>query len=434
MLTMVSDWSTDRTGGPGAFPFTKAVAEAVLESETVTGSAQRTTARKTQEQVDNLSDASIAKWAQMDSSSSTLSACLLAGYKKNEDNKYLIDQPVTKMFDGKAHHGNVISFKPASSEAMNTWKIKYEDGDQEDEFWKDLMPILDNQPDIPITNEQARQNLNENCNKFWLAAQALSINIPKELECLGTQVDAEPGTELWWNITKSFQPWQQRWKHESFLAQENLKQVSSQLWNELKAPNLPGAAVQDCENAVNKFKDNTEMLLELNLMNKKSTSGLSGLTIAHCLLMPTAGLDILILITDCCLAGLFPDSYLLGASLGIGKSDTNWRPITLLEAPMKLVASSVNRRLMKTAYEHKLLSSNQFGNVLGGSTNSPLRMTISMYEQARVHGKGLHVSYLDLQTAFDCVPHSWLEAAIRAVTGSEKVARWVRNMCTGQRR
>ena len=70
MLTMVSDWSTDRTGGPGAFPFTKAVAEAVLESETVTGWAQRTTARKTQEQVDNLSDASIAKWAHMDSSSS----------------------------------------------------------------------------------------------------------------------------------------------------------------------------------------------------------------------------------------------------------------------------------------------------------------------------------------------------------------------------
>ena len=90
--------------------------------------------------------------------------------------------------------------------------------------------------------------------------------------------------------------------------------------------------------------------------------------------------------------------------LGISKNESKFRPISLLEIPYKLVTGTANRRIMKTLHKHEMLISSPYGNVIGGSTTTPLRMTITIHEQAKAQKSHVYGAYLDLASAFDTIP------------------------------
>ena len=64
------------------------------------------------------------------------------------------------------------------------------------------------------------------------------------------------------------------------------------------------------------------------------------------------------------------------------KSDTKFRPITILDPLLKLVTSVVMARLLRLLFDWKLLRPEQYGFVVGGSVDAALQMVAAAYEHA----------------------------------------------------
>ena len=436
MMAMCKDWSADRTSGPDAFTFTQGVATAVLNTSTSGPTAPQTVFNPSDQSVRASTTATIDRWSAFTGASETLADKLHEGFCQPvwlDKSSTFKGTAVCKMFAETKHKGKLVS-KGALTE---TWQALYEDGDREDYNWQELLPILASPPpSVTSPTPTLIITIKSSLVLLQQSASALGVSLPPELQPLQQELDTlSPDSALWWSLTQSLGVWSARWSAEEELTKKRLPEAAQQLWFELAhADAVPAPTVAAADNSMNRLETLDDLRAELSHMPRNSTSGMSGFTVNHCHCLPDAALSLVLLVTDCCFLGVFPDSFRLGVSLGISKSDKKFRPITLLETVIKLTAGTINRRVMRALYENDVLQCNQFGNVIGGSTNTPLRMTITMYEHARRHNLPLHIAYLDLSTAFDSTPHNWLELAINTILGSTKLARWVREMCFQQKR
>ena len=105
-----------------------------------------------------------------------------------------------------------------------------------------------------------------------------------------------------------------------------------------------------------------------------------------------------------------------GSTLDCG----NYRPISLLSIPGKLLENVVSQQLDNFSYGNNLISMNQWGFRKGGS---PELLLLSLTEQWRLaldESNIIGVVFIDFQKAFDCINHTVLKDKLHyiGITGS----------------
>ena len=92
-------------------------------------------------------------------------------------------------------------------------------------------------------------------------------------------------------------------------------------------------------------------------------------------------------------------------------------------------------RLLSSLHEYGLLDLAQYGFVVDGSCVEPLTLMARLFESGRgPDGEEVHVVCLDATSAFDSVPHTALDAALRRLGAPSDFIAWMRAMLSGHRR
>ena len=113
--------------------------------------------------------------------------------------------------------------------------------------------------------------------------------------------------------------------------------------------------------------------------------------------------------------GYYPDLYKKGMIRFCGKpgkpltSAMNYRPISLLEVPGKIIEKVILQRLVKHLTDNNLLNPNQFGFTKGRGTQTALAKLYEIVAMSQKEGKGCNIISRDISKAFDKVWHSGLK-------------------------
>ena len=113
----------------------------------------------------------------------------------------------------------------------------------------------------------------------------------------------------------------------------------------------------------------------------------------------------------------------LGIAIMTDKTESKFRPITILDALKKCVDGEIMRRLLRLLYDWGLLRQEQDGFTVGGSIETPVELMARLYEHALANGRELHVVMLDLMSAYDSVNWLILDIAMRRLHLSEAFIR-----------
>ena len=97
--------------------------------------------------------------------------------------------------------------------------------------------------------------------------------------------------------------------------------------------------------------------------------------------------------------------YPLQKDASKGAELKNLRPITLLEAPLKLLTMHINSSIHDAWDAQPTINPVQNGFLRGLGTPDALALVTSLYEQRDSQKVPTHVAYLDLESAFCAVPH-----------------------------
>ena len=113
--------------------------------------------------------------------------------------------------------------------------------------------------------------------------------------------------------------------------------------------------------------------------------------------------------------GYFPNLFKIGILRFIGKpgksllSVNNYRPISLLEVPGKIVEKVLLSRLTKFLFDNDMFNVNQFGFVPGRGTQTALTKIYEIVTMSQSTGKGCNMVSRDISKAFDKVWHQGLK-------------------------
>jgi hypothetical protein len=212
------------------------------------------------------------------------------------------------------------------------------------------------------------------------------------------------------------------------------------LYDALQAPAPPeGLSRTQLAEAFNgllrPFKDVKELREALKRMKRGSTSGPLGVSVEHLIYATDEVLEVLIQLTAASFAGINGETADTGEIIPLFKSDSKFRPIVLLEVSHKVVTATVADRFSLLICEHCLVDDCHFGFVKGGGVTVPIRVLTALVEQARVDPNlSIHAALIDLVSAFDNVPHDFLEASLASIGASDQFCHWVRATLKGQRR
>ncbi|KAL6724016.1 hypothetical protein Aduo_018954 [Ancylostoma duodenale] len=101
---------------------------------------------------------------------------------------------------------------------------------------------------------------------------------------------------------------------------------------------------------------------------------------------------------------------------------SNYRPIRLLSHSIKIFERIIDRRI------HNIIgvTTNQCGFVANCGTTDAIHAAGLMIEKHREKQKPLHLAFLDLEKAFDRVPHEVIWYALRWHGDSEELIEWVK--------
>ena len=135
---------------------------------------------------------------------------------------------------------------------------------------------------------------------------------------------------------------------------------------------------------------------------------------------------------------IFPDAWALGTVTPIPKEGDyldpgNWRPITILPIPSKLLERAVHYQIVNHLDEHNLLRQNQHGFRKGKSTSSAImEMSQVLFEN---YNLGLHTSclFIDYRKAFETLDHSLLLNKLRNFGFSKSSLDWVKSYLGNRR-
>ena len=108
----------------------------------------------------------------------------------------------------------------------------------------------------------------------------------------------------------------------------------------------------------------------------------------------------------------------------------NYRPVSLTCIPCKVLESLIRRNIIAHMSHNGLLSNCQFGFVERRSTTLQLLYTIEDWAAEIDEGGVVDTCYLDIQKAFDTVPHLRLIAKVDSYGIKGKVLQWIQAFLT----
>ena len=128
-------------------------------------------------------------------------------------------------------------------------------------------------------------------------------------------------------------------------------------------------------------------------------------------------------------SGRFPSDWKLSNVTPVYKSGdksliSNYRPISLLSIPSKLLERIVHRRLLHHLLDNSFLSPRQFGFRPGSSTQEALLTATHDWHRCLDRGLSTAALFLDLSKAFDRVPHGKLLCSLSSVGVSGPLLQW----------
>uniref|UniRef100_A0A914X4N9 Reverse transcriptase domain-containing protein n=1 Tax=Plectus sambesii TaxID=2011161 RepID=A0A914X4N9_9BILA len=125
--------------------------------------------------------------------------------------------------------------------------------------------------------------------------------------------------------------------------------------------------------------------------------------------------------------GAAPSAWTTSTTVPIwkGKGDvtecSNYRPIRLLCHAMKIFERIIDARLRKIIS----ITPNQCGFVKGSGTTDAIHAARLLLEKHREKTKPVHMAFLDLEKAFDRVPHELIWHALRSHDVPEAYVQWI---------
>ena len=135
---------------------------------------------------------------------------------------------------------------------------------------------------------------------------------------------------------------------------------------------------------------------------------------------------------------IFPDSWSLAAITPIPKAGdpcivSNWRPISILPLPGKLLEKICTRLLLMELNLNTVLSPYQFGFRTGLSTSHAIFYYVKNIIDG-INNKEVTASvYLDFARAFDSVNYGILLAKLTDMGVSEKLRYWIRGYLSNRK-
>jgi len=132
--------------------------------------------------------------------------------------------------------------------------------------------------------------------------------------------------------------------------------------------------------------------------------------------------------------GMLPDDWKTANIVPIFKKGdhtnrTNYRPVSLMSVPCKIMESIIKEKLMKFLESNELLCKEQHRFWSGKSCLTNLLEALENWTQALDEGYGLDVVYLDYHKAFDSVPHRSLIEKLKTFGIKGKLLRcWITSL------
>jgi len=126
--------------------------------------------------------------------------------------------------------------------------------------------------------------------------------------------------------------------------------------------------------------------------------------------------------------GKVPSSWSSSTTIPIFKNKgdpavcSNYRPIRLLSQTMKIFERMIDKRLRSVI----TLNTNQCGFVKGCGIIDAIHAARLILEKQREKRKPLHIAFLDLEKAFDRVPHQLICYALREHQVPEQLINWIK--------
>ena len=105
----------------------------------------------------------------------------------------------------------------------------------------------------------------------------------------------------------------------------------------------------------------------------------------------------------------------------------NYRPVSLTSTVVKLMESIIKSSIFDHLISNNLISSSQFGFLPGHSCSTQLLYVMDIITSSLDHGLPVDVIYLDLQKAFDSVPHNRLLVKVDSYGISGKLLAWIKS-------
>ena len=106
---------------------------------------------------------------------------------------------------------------------------------------------------------------------------------------------------------------------------------------------------------------------------------------------------------------------------------SNYRPISLLSIPSKILERIVHRKLLHHLISNSILSPRQFGFRPGSSTQEAILTATHDWQSCLDRGLSSAALFLDMSKAFDKVPHHKLLLSLAAVGVSGPLLQWFKS-------
>ena len=174
-----------------------------------------------------------------------------------------------------------------------------------------------------------------------------------------------------------------------------------------------------------------EISHQLEALDVSKSSGPDG--ISSQMLKPVARViapSITRLINHLIQSGFFPVLWKTSNIVPIAKpgdnaSPNNYRPISLLSILSKLLERHIQGLLMEEVIEKSLISEAQWGFLSGRSTTTALLSVTDCWHKHLEAGCEICAVFLDLQKAFDSVPHRSLLLALQKLDIHPNLLKWL---------
>ena len=110
----------------------------------------------------------------------------------------------------------------------------------------------------------------------------------------------------------------------------------------------------------------------------------------------------------------------------------NYRPVSLLSIPSKLLEKAVNISFQEYLIENKILSDRQFGFRANHSCETASLCMVDQWSQNVDHGYVNGVAFIDMRKAFDAVNHTILLLKLKIVGCTDRSLRWFTSYLKGR--